>query len=242
MKGVLNAMFVKKLKLMVGAVVVMAALGVVGLAYREGTTSGTAQAAPPDKPLTELEILRKENESLKLNLQIVLEKVRSLEAAVSDLRSRQPGATGGQPGGTPSAQYDNADRKFTDRVTGSQPGRTPSGFLTPPPAAPQQELLKQRLALAKEFVAQAEQGYQKGAVPWAEWLRAKEAVFKAELDLCESDKERIAVLEKMVAWASQYEEIAAKMVPAGQNTPSALLEAKLRWLEAEIALQRAKQK
>jgi hypothetical protein len=87
MQGVMKAMLMKKLRLVVGAVMVIAALGAGGFAYQAGGW-GTAQAAPPDKPLNELEALRKENELLKLNLQVVLEKVRAQEAEVQAARAQ----------------------------------------------------------------------------------------------------------------------------------------------------------
>jgi hypothetical protein len=46
------------------------------------------QAAPEGKPASELEALRKENELLKLNLQVVLEKVRAQEAELKSLRGQ----------------------------------------------------------------------------------------------------------------------------------------------------------
>ena len=80
-------MFLAKLKLAVGAVVVLAALGASGLAYR---AAGQAPAAPTrgGKGLTEVEALRRENELLKLNLEVVLEKVRAQEAEVRSLRAQ----------------------------------------------------------------------------------------------------------------------------------------------------------
>jgi hypothetical protein len=113
-------------------------------------------------------------------------------------------------------------------------------------AAPQdsrlKDLLKERLALAKEFAVQTETGYKTGSVPMTQLLLAKEAVFKAELDLCESDKERLAVLEKMVALTKEHEEVVAKMIQSGGLPNRALVEAKLKRLEAEIALERPKPK
>jgi RNA polymerase sigma factor (sigma-70 family) len=88
MKGVMKAMLLKKLRVVVGVVTVLLALGAVGTVYRVGDTSGVAQAAPPDKPRNELEALRKENELLKLNLQVVLEKVRAQEAELRTLRGQ----------------------------------------------------------------------------------------------------------------------------------------------------------
>jgi len=100
MREVMKTMLIKKLRLAVGAVMVLTALGAVGVGYQAGGGSGTAQAAPPDRPLNELEALRKENELLKLNLQVVLEKVRAQENDLQGLRkqvaSRDPMRTVGQ--------------------------------------------------------------------------------------------------------------------------------------------------
>jgi RNA polymerase sigma factor (sigma-70 family) len=90
MEGVIKAMFLKKLRVVVGGLLVMAGLAAVGVAYQgEGRT---AQAAPPEKreegKLSELEALRKENELLKVNLNVVLEKVRSQETEIKGLRER----------------------------------------------------------------------------------------------------------------------------------------------------------
>jgi hypothetical protein len=87
MKGVMKVMLLKKLRLAGGALTVMVALGAVGLGYHNGNF-GAAQAAPPDRPLTDLEALRKENELLKLNLQIVLEKVGAQESELRTLRGQ----------------------------------------------------------------------------------------------------------------------------------------------------------
>jgi NADPH-dependent glutamate synthase beta subunit-like oxidoreductase len=86
-KEVIKTMFFEKLKLAVGAVMVVAALGAGGVAYQ---VSGprAAQAAPEGKPVSELEALRRENELLKLNLQVVLEKVRAQEAELRAVKGR----------------------------------------------------------------------------------------------------------------------------------------------------------
>jgi RNA polymerase sigma factor (sigma-70 family) len=120
MQGVIQAMFLKKLRVVV-AVLLVAALGVGGLAYQAGSQPAAAQAAPPDKPLSELESLRKENELLKLNLQVVLEKVRAQEAELQALRAgrdsgprRDSGLQGGPRGTGPNLRGDD-----------HQPGGTP---------------------------------------------------------------------------------------------------------------------
>ena len=93
MKGVMKAMLFTKLRLTVGVLTVMVALGTVGVGYQRGN-SGAAQAAPPDRPLTELETLRKENELLKLNLQVVLEKVGAQEKELRTLRGQAAASKG----------------------------------------------------------------------------------------------------------------------------------------------------
>jgi RNA polymerase sigma factor (sigma-70 family) len=84
MREVVKAMFVSKLKVVVALAMVTMALGASGFVYR-----ASGEAAPPaGKPRSELETLRRENELLKLNLEVVLEKVRALDAEVRTLRGR----------------------------------------------------------------------------------------------------------------------------------------------------------
>jgi hypothetical protein len=89
MREVMKSMLLKKLRLAVGTVMVLVALGAVGLGYQAAGGFGTAQAAPPEKPRNELEALRRENELLKLNLEVVLEKVRAQEAELRAARGRE---------------------------------------------------------------------------------------------------------------------------------------------------------
>lgn len=91
-KGVMKTMFLTKLKLAVGAVMIAAALGASGLVYRATAQTGLSQTGPAEKrsdgkPLSEVERLRHENELLKLNLEVVLEKVRAQEAELRALRA-----------------------------------------------------------------------------------------------------------------------------------------------------------
>jgi RNA polymerase sigma factor (sigma-70 family) len=88
-KGVLRGMFLTKLKVVLGVVLVVAALGAGGVAYRtaDAQTVQTPRRAE-GKPRSELEALRRENELLRLNLEVVLEKVRAQEAELRALRGR----------------------------------------------------------------------------------------------------------------------------------------------------------
>ncbi len=73
-KGALKTMFMARFK-MVGAVLLAACLtlGIGSVAYHP---VGAQNPAPAGKPLSELDALRRENALLKLNLEVVLEKVR----------------------------------------------------------------------------------------------------------------------------------------------------------------------
>jgi hypothetical protein len=80
MKGVLKVMFLQKLKVIIAAVLVAVALGAGGLAYQAAEPTGPGLAAAKSaKPASELEALRKENELLRLNLLVLLEKIRAQE-------------------------------------------------------------------------------------------------------------------------------------------------------------------
>ncbi len=127
MKGVTRMMLLKKLRLVAGAVVVLVALGAVGVGYRAGG-SGSAQAAPPDKPKNELDALRRENELLKINLEVVLEKVRTQEAELRELRPRGSGLPGRVSPDVPGAEPKGP-------ATGLVAPEGPAGAMGPVPGA-----------------------------------------------------------------------------------------------------------
>jgi RNA polymerase sigma factor (sigma-70 family) len=88
MKGALQAMFIQKLKKVAVMAVVVLALGVGGLAYRAGGQTPGGDRPQAGKPRTEVEALRREVELLRLNLEVVLEKVRAQEAELRAFRGQ----------------------------------------------------------------------------------------------------------------------------------------------------------
>jgi RNA polymerase sigma factor (sigma-70 family) len=86
MKGAMKTMFLAKLKTVIGTSLVALALGVGGLIYNAEMTPGGAQAADEAKPKSELETLRKENELLKMNLRVTLEKIIAQEEELKKLK------------------------------------------------------------------------------------------------------------------------------------------------------------
>jgi hypothetical protein len=93
-KGALKTMLLAKLKLAVGAVMVVVVLSASGLVYRASgqPTPIAKEQKPGGKPRSELEALRHENELLKLNLEVVLEKVRAQEAELHTFREQAKAA------------------------------------------------------------------------------------------------------------------------------------------------------
>lgn len=101
-------------------------------------------------------------------------------------------------------------------------------------------LLKERLAILRELAAITAKAQKQGVVSFQEVHEANEAVLQVELELAESPKERITILEKFLAEAKQHEKHVAPA--AGQGEPVLVLEAKAHRLKAEIALEREKEK
>ncbi len=113
-------------------------------------------------------------------------------------------------------------------------------------AAPQDArmttLLRERLATLQEIATQAARDFESGSASVVGVHEANEAVFRAELDLADSQKLRIAIHEKLVAEAKKHEEHVAHIAKTGTAQPFMVLKAKVHRLEAEIALERAKAK
>ena len=103
-------------------------------------------------------------------------------------------------------------------------------------------LLKERHATLQAIASQTTEQYKAGAASVLQLAEANRAARNAELDLCDTDQERVAVLEKMLAEAKEYEKRAEQQHQAGSIPFTAALKARADRLEVEIALERAKGK
>jgi hypothetical protein len=103
-------------------------------------------------------------------------------------------------------------------------------------------LLKERLAALQEAAARTTEEYKTGTASVAEVMAARRGVRDAELELCDTDKERLAVLEKMLEEARGFEKDAAKLVDVGKAPANSVFKAKADRLQIEIALERLKGK
>jgi RNA polymerase sigma factor (sigma-70 family) len=88
MKGTMKMMFLAKLKTVIGTSVVALVLGVGGLIYNAEVGPRGAQAGDEPKSISELEKLRKENDLLKMNLKVTLEKIISQEEELKRLKGQ----------------------------------------------------------------------------------------------------------------------------------------------------------
>jgi RNA polymerase sigma factor (sigma-70 family) len=95
MKGVMQAMLMRKLKLMVVAVLVTAALGAVGLAWQPSDEARAQDAAArkgDGKPVNELEALRRENQRLRKNIEILLDRISAQDQELKSARAQAVGS------------------------------------------------------------------------------------------------------------------------------------------------------
>lgn len=100
-------------------------------------------------------------------------------------------------------------------------------------------LLKEKLAVAQKVAAQKIQLYRAEEASRVEVYEANLAVHNVELELCDTNQERIAVLTKMLAEATEYE----KMIADHPATPTTtVLMFKISRLDIAIALERAKER
>jgi RNA polymerase sigma factor (sigma-70 family) len=88
MSEVLQVMLLTKLKVAMATAMVVIMLGAGGLVYRAAGQAPAGDKSDGSRSRTELETLRRENDLLKLNLEVVLEKVRAQETELRTLRGK----------------------------------------------------------------------------------------------------------------------------------------------------------
>ena len=103
-------------------------------------------------------------------------------------------------------------------------------------------LLKERHATLEMAAKVTNEIFKNGRASFGQVVEANRAMFNAELDLCETDKERVAVLEKMLAEARAYEKTVEVGREVAEVSYADALKAKADRLEVEITLERIKAK
>jgi hypothetical protein len=103
-------------------------------------------------------------------------------------------------------------------------------------------LQRERHAILEKLAEATNVGYRNGTASLSQVVEANRAALNAELDLCETDKARVMVLEKMLTAAKDYEGAVEAKRKAVQASYADALKATADRLEVEIALERAKAK
>ena len=136
---------------------------------------------------------------------------------------------------------ESADGKPT---VGDQPGTANEGPVQGEAGAnPKiQALLQERLEILQKMAADVKRLHQQNAADEQTVRQAELRVYKAELDLYETPKDRIAVLEKIVEVYKVDEDRLSQLMKQGAAAEGTVHEATINRLEAEIALEREKAK
>ena len=126
------------------------------------------------------------------------------------------------------------------------PGHSPTVAQEPAKALDQgakvKELQKERLAAVRGMAKQDAVRAKNGQALTDEVLASTRMLAEAELEVCESDKERVIALQQIVVTARDTERLAEWFVKSGQGREGMVLKAKAERLRFEIALERAKSK
>jgi RNA polymerase sigma factor (sigma-70 family) len=150
--------------------------------------------------------------------------------------------SGGRANQVPEAEGPRADA--TGRGVGGEERQAKGG---PPEGRAGDDtklrgLLKERLEAVQKLADRVKELNKQRAATREEVWHADLRVYKAELDLCETTKERIAVLEKIADVYKQMEDHASVRVKQQAASSESLIEAKISRLEAEIAVERERAK
>lgn len=103
-------------------------------------------------------------------------------------------------------------------------------------------LRQERLTVLQDIAEMTFQLYQHARVSFSEVIEARREARIAELELCETDVERVAIWERMLTETKELEQLTLVRKEAGRDTEASLLRAKADRLEVEIALEQAKSK
>jgi hypothetical protein len=102
------------------------------------------------------------------------------------------------------------------------------------------DMQKERVAALQRVAELIDLSFKQGQVKVSERVKAYQKLFKAELESCDNNAERIKVREKMLSLAKADEEAVARLTRAGEADPTELPKAIARRLAIEIELERLK--
>jgi RNA polymerase sigma factor (sigma-70 family) len=213
-EGVVKTMFVTKLKI---ALVAALAVSVSGL----GLTVVSLRALASDQVTTANDVLTTSNRNGN--------DVKGIET------SKAHAVAQSKAGSNAVARGQAADDRKND-PQGTRSGASGSNN------AKLQALLTERLKALQQAADRVKQMHKANAISYQEVRQAELRVYKAKLDLCQTTKERVAILEKIAAVYGEMEQHVLQLQQSGQASAGTALEARISRLEAEIAVEREKAK
>jgi outer membrane protein TolC len=104
----------------------------------------------------------------------------------------------------------------------------------------ERKLLKERYNVAVEVLKIELVLFQSGIRDWTEVAQATQRLYEAQIELCETPAERVAVREQQLQLARDLEHLASSKFEAGNGTKSDVSRARYFRIDAELQLLRAK--
>ena len=101
-------------------------------------------------------------------------------------------------------------------------------------------MLKERLTILTTIYEERSRAHKQGLMSLDKVHDAQQALLEAKLDLCDTKAQRLAIHEEFVSLARQTAEVVEALAKAAEVPHTELLSARLRLLEAQIRLERAK--
>jgi RNA polymerase sigma factor (sigma-70 family) len=215
-EGVVKAMFMTKRKIAAAALL---AVGMLGL----GTTVVTYRApasergAAPNAATTK--VTGKDGEKVVQDA--------GIPKAVTPEKSKADG----QPA-VPAPKAEDKENETKEKPPEGRAGNNPK----------LRALLRERLEALRKGADRVKQLHKDNAASQGAVREANLRVYKAELDLCDTTAERVAVLEKIAKVYKETEDQFSQLQKRGGASEDEVREATISRLEAEIALEREKVK
>ncbi len=125
--------------------------------------------------------------------------------------------------------------RLTAKLAGKGKGNPPEMVLT----ASEREAARKRLESLNEILSFNEAMYRSGQGTFDQVLKAKRDIAKVELTLCETDRERIKIYERLVMAAQELVDVRNTLFQAGRAMQVEVLNAKVELQEAKSDLERA---
>ncbi len=102
------------------------------------------------------------------------------------------------------------------------------------------QLLLERQQLLEGIAENAKRFVDAGRMTASEYAQAKKAALRARIDLCETQAERVAIHEQILALDRRAEAWTERRAAAGQTGESDLAQARITRIESEIDLLRSR--